>query len=141
MTVNTSACERLVRSRERLFVAMRELAASPADKRRQPNGGGADPWPPNLRCGSGAGLLAEIAQSWWAKQPWRVVGMLGIEAAGLLLRPVAQRHPYALMGAAAATGAVVVLVRPWRWVSIPALLARVLPKVLAEIIRPGPVRP
>ncbi|TXT37438.1 MAG: hypothetical protein FD135_3614 [Comamonadaceae bacterium] len=55
--------------------------------------------------------------------------------ATVVLQPVAQRHPYGLVAGAAAVGAVLVLLRPWRWFSPSALLAAgVLPKLISEVV-------
>ena len=55
--------------------------------------------------------------------------------ATVVLQPVAQRHPYGLVAGAAAVGAALVLVRPWRWFSPSALLAAgVLPRLISEVV-------
>lgn len=62
---------------------------------------------------------------------WRLVA----DAAELLLKPVAQRHPYALVGAAALLGGLLVQLRPWRWVAPSAWLSVLLPVLLAQAMR------
>ncbi|WP_093164077.1 hypothetical protein [Variovorax sp. YR216] len=63
-----------------------------------------------------------VVRRWWRRHP--------ANAAGQLARPVLERYareqPAKLVAAAAATGALVVLVRPWRLLSITAILAAVL---------------
>lgn len=67
-------------------------------------------------------LGRSILQRWWRRHP--------AHAAGQLARPVlehyARKEPAKLMAIAAATGAVLVLVKPWRLLSVTAVLAAVL---------------
>ena len=67
-------------------------------------------------------LGRSILQRWWRRHP--------AHAAGQLARPVlehyARKQPAKLMAIAAATGAALVLVRPWRLLSVTAVLAAVL---------------
>lgn len=62
-----------------------------------------------------------VVRRWWRRHP--------ANAAGQLARPLLQRYareePAKLVGAAAAAGALVVLVKPWRLLSITAVLAAV----------------
>lgn len=63
-----------------------------------------------------------VVQRWWRRHP--------AHAAGQLARPVlehyARAEPVKLVAVAAATGAVIVLVKPWRLLSLTAVLAAVL---------------
>ena len=61
----------------------------------------------------------------------RVGLMLAQEATTGLLQPIAQRHPYRLVLTAAAVGGLTVVVRPWRWIPAPGLLAGLLPKIFS----------
>lgn len=67
-------------------------------------------------------VACNVAQRWWRRHP--------AHAAGQLARPVlehyARTEPAKLMAAAAATGALLVLVKPWRLLSVTAVLAAVL---------------
>jgi hypothetical protein len=69
-----------------------------------------------------AGVARNVAQRWWRRHP--------ANAAGQLARPLLERYareqPLKLLAGAAAVGAVTVLVKPWRLLSITALLAAVL---------------
>ena len=62
-----------------------------------------------------------VVRRWWRRHP--------ANAAGQLARPLLERYareePAKLVGAAAAAGALVVLVKPWRLLSITAVLAAV----------------
>jgi len=69
-----------------------------------------------------ASMARSMAQRWWRRHPAHAVGQL----ARPLLEHYARKEPAKLMAAAAATGAVLVLVKPWRLLSLTAVLAAVL---------------
>jgi hypothetical protein len=68
------------------------------------------------------GVGRSVVERWWRRHPAHAVGQL----ARPLLEQYARKEPAKLMAAAAATGAVLVLVRPWRLLSATAVLAAVL---------------
>ncbi len=94
---------------------LEEPSPSAADRQRARSTGIFDqvPW---------ISMARSITQRWWRRHPANAVGQLA--------RPVLERYareqPATLMAAAAATGALVVLVKPWRLLSITAVLAAVL---------------
>lgn len=63
-----------------------------------------------------------VAERWWRRHPAHAVGQL----ARPVLEHYARKEPAKLMAAAAATGALLVLARPWRLLSATAVLAAVL---------------
>jgi hypothetical protein len=69
-----------------------------------------------------ASVARSVVQRWWRRHP--------AHAAGQLARPLIERYareqPLKLIAAAAGTGALIVLIRPWRLLSITAVLAAVL---------------
>ncbi|QNK69047.1 hypothetical protein [Variovorax sp. PAMC26660] len=67
-------------------------------------------------------MARSVVQRWWRRHPAHAVGQL----ARPLLEHYARKEPAKLMAAAAATGAVLVLVKPWRLLSVTAVLAAVL---------------
>jgi hypothetical protein len=81
-----------------------------------------DPWYDEPDHGSGpAGWFAQIkhaAQSWWRQHP----ASLGLEMATPALSAYAGRKPLQFLGIAAAVGAVVVVTRPWRLISLTGVL-------------------
>jgi len=138
MSAVPSACERLARSRERLQQALRDVGLVPkggGPQRPQPLDTFATEWLTQLKTLPGANLLATLIGDWWARQPLRVVIGLVAETAKVALQPIAQRHPFRLVTIAAVAGAALVALRPWRWISIPALLGGLLPKTMAEALR------
>jgi hypothetical protein len=92
-------------------------------------------WLTKLKAVPGADLLLGLLQDWWAKQPMHVAMTQVAEAVKAALRPISQRHPYAMVFGAAAAGALVVIIRPWRWISTPALLASLLPALVAAAMK------
>ena len=67
-------------------------------------------------------VVQNTARRWWRRHP--------ANAAGMMLRPMLERqarqHPKHLIVTAAAVGAIVVLAKPWRLLSITAVAAALL---------------
>ena len=64
------------------------------------------------------GHLRRAASAWWRHHP----AHLGLELATPALSAYAGRKPLQYLGIAAAVGAIVVIVRPWRLISVTGLL-------------------
>jgi hypothetical protein len=62
--------------------------------------------------------LKYAARMWWHRHP----ASSAVELASPLLREYASAHPFKLIGISAATGASLVIARPWRMMSASALL-------------------
>ena len=111
--------QRLTNSRQALVGCM---ARSSPDTATSPASGP----PPNSTLAGGRGHLwktvRRTVQAWWRHHP--VHTALGIAAgtAHPVLNRYAHDKPMQLLGAAAALGAALVVVRPWRLVSITGLL-------------------
>lgn len=71
---------------------------------------------------SWASIGGNVMARWWRRHPANAVGQL----ARPVLDRYARKEPVKLMTAAAATGALVVLIKPWRLLSITAVIAAVL---------------
>jgi hypothetical protein len=132
MSLDASPCERLATSRERLRQALLQAQSGEAT--------GADTQGllgllGHLQTGAGEGLGVAMLKAWWQKQPLHVVGLLALKSTQLLVQPVARRHPYALVFTAAAAGAAVMLLRPWRAMSRSAWLSSLLPQLLSEAVK------
>lgn len=83
----------------------------------QPRGGGA-----LLDRFAWGGVARKVVDRWWRRHP--------ANAAGKLARPLIERYtrkqPAKVMALAAAAGALLVLVRPWRLLSVTAVVAALL---------------
>lgn len=59
-------------------------------------------------------LIRQVARSWWQSHP----AHLALDVANPLMQGYAQAQPLKLLGIAAATGAALVVLRPWRLISV-----------------------
>ena len=66
---------------------------------------------------------------WWARHPLRSTAEFAGVAAEELIGPAARKHPWLVLAAAAAAGALAARLRPWRWVSKDAVVSSLLPTV------------
>jgi hypothetical protein len=103
-------------------------------------------WLDRLASTPATGILVGTLQSWWARHPMRLPLLLIADAAQTLIGPVAKKQPYMLVLGAAATGALLVLSRPWRWLPralltpallTPARLASLLPTLVKQAAAPA----
>ena len=138
MNTALSAAERLAASRECLRLALYQFGTPTGFTTPQAADASGMSWLAALKTTPGARLLLDVAQGWWVRQPIRLLLPLAAQAAQVTLAPVAQRHPLGLVLGAAAVGATLVVVRPWRWISAAALLARFLPPLLSEVVKCTP---
>jgi len=69
-----------------------------------------------------ASVARGVVRRWWRRHPANAMG----QVARPILERYAREEPAKLVGAAAAVGALAVLVKPWRLLSITAVLAAVL---------------
>ena len=67
-------------------------------------------------------VARNVAQRWWRRHPANAVGQL----ARPLLERYAREQPAKLIAAAAAAGALAMLIRPWRLLSVTAVVAALL---------------
>lgn len=87
---------------------------------------------PRSRPGPATLLVGAVATAWLQRPsqvPWQAAGVLADAA----LAPLARRHPWALTGAAVGVGMAVGVLRPWRWLLRPAVLAGLLTPVVAQL--------
>ena len=136
-----AAADRLARSRERLRVALCDFGAPHAGV---PGDSPEGSWLSRLRGLPGTAVLVEGLRIWWRRHPWRVYGLLAVDAAQLLVKPLARQHPVALVLGAGVLGAGLGFVRPWRWVfrsGAAALFAGLLPQLLSQGLHATVQRP
>lgn len=86
-------------------------------------------------------VLTSMLTRWWERHPLRQVSDIAAEvaapAARSILGSLAERHPLRLVALAAGVGALLVAVRPWRWLPQAALSSLLLSAVWP---RGGPSR-
>ena len=135
-----SPAERVALSREHLRQAL-HAAVSPRRPVTHPITGAplALPWFDRLKAIPGAAIAIDAITQWWARHPARVAVGVASHTADAMLRPIAQRHPLALVFGALAVGAVFAWSRPWRWGLKPAVFAGLLPQLLLSALKaPAP---
>ena len=69
-----------------------------------------------------ASVARNVGERWWRRHPANAMGQL----ARPLLERYARKQPFKLVAVATAVGALAVLVKPWRLLSVTAVLAAVL---------------
>lgn len=109
--------DRLAVSRQAILSYMTTGGDAPAGQRRQAS---SDDAPNADATGPGRGAWQAIQRAvrvWWHHHP----AQLALDVAKPVLGRYAEEKPYQLLGIAAVTGAAVVLIRPWRLVSITGL--------------------
>lgn len=110
-----------VQSRERRGGGRHDDPRQPTGADDEPNGQ-REPGAANRR--SPAGWLRHarhVARSWWRHHP----ASAGLELVTPALSAYAARKPLQYLGIAAAVGALVVLVRPWRLISVTGLIVAI----------------
>lgn len=134
MTDAASACERLELSRQRLRQGLRDSVAPRRAATQSAERGPVARWLDRLKAIPAVSILLDTVRNWWERHPVRVVSIVAAEGAGAVARPIAQRHPLALVAAALLLGVVFAWSRPWRWIVQPALLAGLLPQLLSKAL-------
>jgi hypothetical protein len=135
------AVERLAVSRERLRAAMLPAPRASGGGSFLADGIGAyaSGLLDRLRANPGLAVLLDAVQEWWAKHPLHTAGVMAAEASRRLAAPIAERRPLTLVFGAVLVGALLALLRPWRWLLRPAVFAGLLPAILLRVARELPV--
>ena len=84
-----------------------------------------------------ATIAVRWIKRWWRHHPWRATADFASVAGRELTRPLASKHPWLFLSGAAVMGALLVQLKPWRWVSRKTLLAGLLPSVTVTSILHG----
>lgn len=130
----TTALDKLNLSRARIYQNMRENLHSKNANQKQKSGGASVHWFDSLKSMPGGAVLMHAVNIWWSKQPLRAVAAASVNAVKIIILPIAQRHPFALVIGAFALGSTVVWSQPWRWVSKPIVLSGLLAPLLSKVI-------
>jgi uncharacterized protein YfiM (DUF2279 family) len=131
----SEACERLALSRERLRQALQP------EPRSRPGGGGFD-WNDLFKSVPGAPAVLQALRAWWSQTPMNGPVRMAAAAVQSWVQPLAQRHPFSLVMAAMAAGALLMATRPWRWLPQAALRSGLwagLPGLMAAVVSRWPV--
>lgn len=123
--------ERLLLSRELLRLALRETVASAGQPAGQPGPWSGLKWLDGLNDLPGASAVIDALRIFWRNHPLHLVGNAVAGALRIAVLPMAQRNPLGLVVGALLLGGLFAWSRPWRWISAPALLAGLLPQLLA----------
>ena len=128
--------QRLARSRERLRLV---LSPPPRPAAGGSGGGTGKSWEQRLRDIPGMATVIDVVKVWWQQHPLHAVSIVASEVGRTTLRPVANRHPLALVGLAVLAGAVLAWARPWRWALRSALFAGLAPQVASRVVASLPI--
>lgn len=112
-TATLSAQQRLAASREAIVRDMNR--EDPDNDSSAHESGDEDIIESGIDASSGSwDLVKQVAGSWWRSHP----AHLALDVAKPMMQGYAQEQPVKLLGIAAATGAALVLLRPWRLISL-----------------------
>jgi hypothetical protein len=123
----SDAADRLARTRLAIIDQIqgrerRPEGGEPERRReRKPAGDTAAKGQPDDGASAWFGHVRRAASAWWRHHP----AHLGLELATPALSAYASRKPLQYLGIAAAVGVVVVIVRPWRLISLTGLLVAI----------------
>jgi hypothetical protein len=123
---------RLALSRSRLQLALQQWQSGQEPASTADSSGPA--WLDALRAEPGTRVLLDALGLWWRQQPWHQTSAVLAASARQLLRPLAQHNPVLLVLGAAVLGGALVLFKPWRWLSVSALAAGLLPQLLPKLV-------
>lgn len=129
-----TASERINFSRARLRAAMSPPPAPAVGTEAGPSS-----WMQRFKQLSVISLVLESFDAWWTHHPLHAAAEVAAEASSAVVRPVARRHPFALVLVAGAVGALLVWSRPWRWALRPALLAGLAPQLVSRVVANLPI--
>jgi hypothetical protein len=138
MPPNLEQSEKLRASRERLRATMLGYSAP----RRATQGGNASSFSSlqdAIKSIPGASIVVDAIMSWWAQHPLRSAVLVASSAGKVVVKPLAERNPIALMFGMAVLGALVVWKRPWRWLLTPALFVGLLPQLMSKFAQQMPI--
>ena len=132
------ACARLERSRQTIRQSVQHNQAERQAAQQARASGSPAAWFSLVKSLPGVDLLLAAAQQWWTQHPLHRAASALNAATRSSVQPVAQRHPFVLLGAAVLAGAVLARFAPVRRLFTPALLAGMLPPLLHKLVAKAP---
>ena len=120
---------RLEASRDRIRSQLLAIAHPPV----RPSPGVVDKLTGMVKDIPGVELAIDAAKAWWSEH--RDSARLTGQASQAVKTPIARKHPGSLLGVAAAAGALLVLLRPWRLLLRPKILFGAISLVATQAIR------
>jgi len=138
-----SASGRLERSRDALRLAMRgrdvPVGRESSDAFGSPHRGWAGSLRETVRAVPGADVVMDVLSHWWANHPLHSAATVAGEAARGLAGPTARRNPVGLVVGALVCGALMVRLKPWRWLPRTLLFAGLLPQLASRLVAAVPL--
>lgn len=129
-----TAAERLEASRAKLREALAPPAPPPRRAASPPSASSWSAWKERLRAHPSTAHVMEALHTWWARHPIRPVAeSIGV-ASDRAIRPIAEQHPIVVVLSAAAVGALIGKLKPWRLLFRSALVAGLAPKLAARFL-------
>ena len=141
MTRASEACDRLAQTRAAVRLAIRDLEQPATPVHPTPPTGWIQSLWRRLRETRATRKVVQGVDDWANQSALPGIAMMAADAANAALRPIAQRTPLRLVLGAAVVGGVLAWSRPWRRIVTPALMATVLPRLIAQIFDRGPSPP
>ena len=133
MTRASAACDRLAETRGQLRLAIRAGRGPVKPIAGSRTTGWLGRLWSHLKSSPGTRPLVQGVDEWVAHSPLPVAASLVASALDATLWPMAQRNPWRLVLGAFVLGGVLAWGRPWRRVISPAILAAMLPRLLATL--------
>jgi hypothetical protein len=133
----SGATERIELSRQRLLAAMTPPPPQPASSGRARRA--SIDFASRIKALPVISAVVESIDAWWSHHPMRPLGRIAGEASEAIAKPVADRHPIALVMVAAVAGAGLAWARPWRWALRSALFAGLLPQLTSRVVASLPL--
>jgi hypothetical protein len=134
------AVEKLALSRERLRAAMVPAPSKPhAATAAHGIAAVGTQLADKVRAMPGATVVVDAVRDWWGHHPLNTAGILANEAARKYMAGPSNRKPLTLVFAAVVAGALLAVIKPWRLLLRPALLAGLIPALATRAVREVPI--
>jgi hypothetical protein len=120
----------LAQSRERIRRAIRAPSAASGAAGSTKDSGLQE----KLKSEPATSVALEALRRWWEQYPLQAAAKELTQSLRTVLVPIAQRNPLGLVLAAFVAGGLITLAKPWRWMSLQAIVLGALPQVLSKVV-------